>query len=368
MKILLIEDNPGDIRLLQEIMGEAANNFTTIVVDRLGLGLEFLLSHEVDVVLLDLSLPDSSGLETLTKLQSQFPRMPIVIMTSITDEELALQALHLGAQDYLIKGQVDRNILQRAFSYAIERKKLVEEVKGLNNELKKRALELEAANRELESFSYSLSHDLRAPLRSLNAYSQIFLNEYGDKIDGQGRDYIEKIKKSSLKMSDLINDIQKLFHIRNSKLNLTNISLSKIVLAIADKFKEYEPERKVSFKIKEEVFVNGDQSFLEIAFENILENAWKFTSKEPEGKIEFGVTEENGKIIYFIKDNGIGFDMKYADDVFKPFRRLHEDHNFPGTGIGLSIVERIISCHSGHIWAESEQGKGTTLYFTLGNK
>ena len=228
------------------------------------------------------------------------------------------------------------------------------------------AKNLEIANKELEAFSYSVSHDLQAPLRAMDSFSELLIEDYGQKIDETGQDYLNRIRKASQTMSQLINDMLKLSRIIRSTMQEEMVDISELVKSIAVKLQESQPERKVKFVITPDILAPGDPGLLDIALSNLLENAWKYTSKNPDALIEFGETQQNGGKEFFIRDNGIGFDMTYSDKLFQPFQRLHTDKEYPGTGIGLAIVQRIIRRHGGLIRAESEVGKSTTFYFTIG--
>jgi PAS domain S-box-containing protein len=237
--------------------------------------------------------------------------------------------------------------------------------KRTEEELKVYATELEAVNKELESFSYSVSHDLRAPLRALNGFTEAVLSDYGDKMDETGRDYLNRIRKASQTMSELIDDILKLSRITRTEMHKEKVNLSKLAQSIVEELKANQPERQSQIFFVPEIWVDGDKQLLQICLDNLLRNAWKFTGKCQVAKIELGITEKNGKKVYYIHDNGVGFDMKYVEKLFEPFQRLHSNNEFPGVGVGLATVQRVINRHGGRIWAESEIGKGATFYFTL---
>ena len=225
--------------------------------------------------------------------------------------------------------------------------------------------ELEIANQELEMFAYSVSHDLRAPLRTIDGFSQALLEDYQDKLDEEGKDYLMRIRAASQRMGLLINSILQLSRLGRSEMRLEEVDLSGLAQNIATELETNDPDRKVDFVIEKDVKGIGDKTLLRAVMENLLGNAWKFTQKQAEAKIEFGKTEKEGKTIYFIRDNGVGFDMKYANKLFIPFQRLHSDSEFAGTGVGLTLVQRIVRRHGGDIWVESAVEKGATFYFTL---
>lgn len=246
-----------------------------------------------------------------------------------------------------------------------ERKKTEEEIKKLNEELERRASDLEASNKELEIFAYSVSHDLRAPLRSMEGFSQALLEDCFDILNDQCKDYLKRIQSSAELMAELIDDLLQLSRLTRANMVFNNVNLSEIAYTIAADLKKTQPDRKVEFVVASGLIAQGDEKLLNIVLYNLLENAWKFTSKSVTARIEFGVTEHDSKRVYFVRDNGVGFDMTYVDKIFGPFQRLHSTSEFPGTGIGLASVQRIIHRHGGQIWAEGKVGEGAVFYFTL---
>jgi PAS domain S-box-containing protein len=242
----------------------------------------------------------------------------------------------------------------------ITERKLAEE------SLKKYTKDLENANKDLEAFGYSVTHDMKQPLRALGSYSELLYEDYKDRLGETGKDYVERIKKASFFLSELTEDMLKLSRITRAEMIREPVDLSAIAKATINEFKANQPSRQVDIKIAPDLMANGDQPLLHIALRNLIENAWKFTLKSQIAHIELGSLEKDGERVYFIKDNGIGFDMKYQDKLFQPFQRLTTDKDYPGTGIGLAIVQRVIRRHGGEIWAEAEPGKVTTFYFTVG--
>ena len=244
-------------------------------------------------------------------------------------------------------------------------KETEDELKRQRDNLDKLVRDLEASNKELESFAYSVSHDLRAPLRTVESFSDVVLQDYGDKLDETGKDYLNRIREASKKMSQLINDMLKLSRITRAEILEEEVDLSDMAQSIYDGLKYAQADRQAEFIVAPEILVNGDRQLLQILMQNLLDNAWKYSSKCPNTRIEFGAKSDADKKVYFVMDNGIGFDMKHADRLFTPFQRLHSNREYAGTGIGLAIAQRVVQRPGGRIWAESETGKGATFFFTL---
>jgi len=248
-------------------------------------------------------------------------------------------------------------------------KVMEEELKSVNVELeqkvKERTAQLVAINRELDAFSYSVSHDLRGPLNRIEGFSRALLEDYSDQLDRQGRDYLQRIGNSSQHMAELIEDLLKLSRVSRLEINREPVELSVLVNVCLKELQAKEPQRKLESVVTSGLVVEGDTALLRIAVDNLVGNAWKFSRKEEKTHIEFGITEQAGRRIFYICDNGSGFDMNNSGKLFTAFQRLHSEQDFPGTGIGLSIVSRIITRHGGEIWAEGAPGSGACFYFTL---
>lgn len=241
----------------------------------------------------------------------------------------------------------------------------ISERRRMEDELRARTLELQASNRELESFSYSVSHDLRAPLRALDGFSRILLDDFYDSLPEDGKGYLNRIREAAQQMSQLIDDMLRLSRITRAELHYNPVNLTEIAQRILETLRRDEPTRTAQIHIQEGLATNGDEGLLRIVMENLLNNAWKFSAKADPTQIEVGKTILEGKETFFIRDNGVGFNMAYADKLFGVFQRLHSPSEFPGTGVGLAIVQRVIHRHGGRIWVESAPGQGATFYFTL---
>ncbi len=250
-----------------------------------------------------------------------------------------------------------------------DRKKAEADLRKLNAELEERVIQrteqLELSNKELEAFSYSVSHDLRAPLRSIDGFSNVLLKEYQERLDDQGKDYLGRVRAAAQRMGQLIDDLLGLSRVSRAELRRETVDLSAMAQTILGGLQAGEPDRTVNAVIAGGVIAEGDARLLSVVLENLLANAWKFTQKRSGPTIEFGVKHTDGEHAYFVRDNGAGFEMKYADKLFGAFQRLHGSAEFEGTGIGLATVQRIVRRHGGRVWAEGQVNDGATFYFTL---
>ena len=274
----------------------------------------------------------------------------------------------------LIWGTVGFFLVQTGIIIALtinisNRRKAEAAIRSLNESLEQRVEErtaqLKSVNKELEAFSYSVSHDLRAPLRSMDGFSQALMEDYGDSFDEQGKDYIHRIRSASRRMSVIIEDLLKLSRITRSEVHQTDVNLSELAQSIAAELSEQAPDRKIQWKIAPGLHARADANLMRIALLNLIQNAWKFTSRHTTAKIELGKIQLENETAFFVRDDGAGFDMNYANKLFGAFQRLHDTNDFEGTGIGLATVQRIIHLHNGRIWAEGKEEQGSTFYFTL---
>ena len=388
LNILLVEDNEGDERLIRELLREQhLIRFNVDLASSLKESESKIPENKFDIILLDLGLPDSNGLETLFKFKALFPELAtIIILTGLNDTEVGLKAVNSGAQDYIIKGHVDSDKLLKSIIYSYERSRLNNELKSqiearklaekeilkLNSELEQRILDrtaqLKIVNLELEAFSHSVSHDLRAPLRHINGFAEILKEEYYDQLPEKAKNYLDTISDSAKKMNILIDDLIKLSRTNRIELKKSMLKMNQV---LDDALSEVQPlleNRKVDINISTLPEVIGDYNLLRLVWVNLLDNAIKYTRPRKKAVINIDYKEEKEEFIFCIHDNGVGFDMNYAQKLFGAFQRLHSTDEFEGTGIGLSNVRRIISRHSGRTWAEAELDKGASFYFSLPKK
>jgi signal transduction histidine kinase len=336
-------------RKVEERIGEARHYGIMVTAGFLFVGL--LLSHALAAYL-------TRPLTELTRAVKEIGEGSLDRRSSVfTRDEIGL----LSSTFNQMADDLQRYVLAREDAEA----RLQKAHDELEQRVRERTVQLAAANQELEAFSYSVSHDLRAPLRGIDGFSLALLEEYSGSIDATGRDYLQRIRSGCSRMGALIDDLLKLSRLNRTEMRQELFSLSGMLDAIANDLRESTPERDVEVVIARDVSVYGDASLLRAAMVNLFQNAWKFTRKRAHARIEFGVIEQDGAPVFFIRDNGVGFDMQYVRKLFGSFQRLHSSSEFEGTGIGLATVQRIIHRHGGNIWAEGEVGKGATFYFTL---
>lgn len=292
--------------------------------------------------------------------------LSIWLQSSITKPVLQVSSLAqriVQEKDYSLRAEKTSDAETGHMVEAINA--MMAEVQRRDQDLANSNFRLETANQELESFSYSVSHDLRTPLRALDGFSQALLEDYDDVLREEGKHYLNRIRVASQRMGVLIDDLLKLSRVSRYDLNLDLVNLSEMAQQVVDELQATEPSRQVDFVIAPDVTSRCDKRMLKIALDNLFHNAWKYSSKQERSRIEFGVEQRGTNVVFYIKDNGVGYDMKYASKLFGAFQRLHTEEEFPGTGIGLATSRRIFRRHGGDIWGESVLGEGATFYFTL---
>jgi PAS domain S-box-containing protein len=289
--------------------------------------------------------------------------VPKIGETSIVRKDGEIRHLVVLTKEILWNSEKQYQLLYIDIS---ERKKADEKLKEAMANMEQSSARLAAANKELEVFSYSVSHDLRSPLRSIDGFSQALLEDYADKLDDTGKDYLKRLRNASQKMGELIDGLLRLSRLSRSELHRMTLDLSTMAVEIIARLRETQPERKVEFIVGEDLVAEADPQLCRALLENLLGNAWKFTGKVPHPVIELGSIKSGAQKTFFVRDNGAGFDMTYVDKLFGAFQRLHDNADFPGTGIGLATVQRIVNRHGGRVRAEGETGKGATFYFTFG--
>lgn len=370
LKALLVEDNAADARLIQESLAERSDEpFDLETVDTLQTGLQRLSAGGIDAMLLDLGLPDSYGVETFVRAKARALGVAIIILTGMNDDSLALKLVQGGAQDFVAKVDVSGNNLTRAILYAVEREKLEQEFRKLNLQLeqrvKDRTAELEASNRELEAFSYSVSHDLRAPLSVLIGFAELLRLKNEAQLDEIGQKYLRRIHESAFRMSELMNDLIRLAKVSRQGPTREKVPLRSLVDEVVAELESQNEKRKIEWRIGALPVVECDHGLMKQVLANLISNAVKYTRPREIAVIEIGETIMGRERTFFVRDNGVGFDMKNANKLFVPFQRLHRHEEFEGTGIGLATVQRIVEKHKGRVWVESKVGVGSTFFFTL---
>jgi signal transduction histidine kinase len=355
--VLLVDDVPANLVALE---AQLENLDCELVCAQSGNdALRELLKREYAVVLLDVQMPDMDGYE-VARLARENPatrEVPIIFLTAMLEtEENVLRGYGTGAVDLLFKPintQILRSKVGVFLDLHVGRRRLADEVEAHKKTLA-----------ELDAFNYSVSHDLRAPLRSVDGFSQALLEDHAGALDDKGREHLQRIRAAAQRMAQLIDDLHRLSRISRAAVRTKRVELSAIARTILEELRREDAARSVEV-ILADLTVDGDAQLLQIALENLLRNAWKFTRNEERPRIELGSTIDRGERAYFVRDNGAGFDPRFAKRLFQPFQRFHSSAEFEGTGIGLAIVDRIIRHHGGRLWAESSPGHGATFFFTL---
>ncbi|HJS90059.1 MAG TPA: response regulator [Steroidobacteraceae bacterium] len=361
-RLLIVDDEEAQLRALCDTLkleGFAPTGFSSPRE-----ALSKLQPDDFDLLLTDLMMPGMDGIELLQAAQRIDADLAAIVMTGHGTIDTAVKAMQAGALDYIRK-PFRLNQMMPVIARALETRRL----RRVNRELEQRVLErtreLEIANRDLEAFSFSVSHDLRAPLRIIQGFCELFIEDFGPQVPEDGRALLKRIEGGAQRMSRLIEDLLNFSRAGRRALELTRIAMSELVRSVVAELAEPSPSRQVQIEIADLPDAWGDPALIRQVLVNLLSNALKFTSTRPCARIELTSTDHEGQHVYRIADNGVGFDEAYAHKLFGVFQRLHSEEEFAGTGIGLSIVKRIIERHGGRIWAEGRLNEGATFSFIL---
>jgi signal transduction histidine kinase len=405
-EILIVEDSPTQAEQLRYILEKHKYRVTAVANGREAL--TAMAGGKPALVISDIIMPEMDGFELCRRIKgSEETRdIPVILLTSLSDPQDVIKGLACGADNFITKpydedyllarisqmqaglrytrneenpGKMEVQFAGEKYSISSDHRRILDfllstyetairknhELSRARDELNASNDQLEATVKELESFSYTVSHDLRSPLTNIHGCCQVLLGMWSDRLDGECLGFIQTIFDETQRMNQLIGTLLNFSRVASGELKPAMVNLSDIANAITAGLRQSRPELKATFLIADGITVNGDYRLLMVVMENLLGNAWKYTGKKETPVIEFGMTEVNGRHACFVRDNGAGFDMAKADKLFVPFQRLHERTDFTGFGIGLATVQRIIQRHGGRIWAEGEPDRGATFYFTL---
>lgn len=372
LRLLHLEDNGADVELVRMTLARDGVDCDILAVSSGAAYLAALKQPHFDAVLSDSAIPGYDGGAALLAARNRFPEIPFIVVSGnpgVTDPHAAS-----GENPTARVAKSELHRLGTELRLAVSRPKastdvltnLERKVAELTAEAGRRNTEIEVLNKELEAFSYSVAHDLRSPLITIDGFAQVLLENTTRSLDETNRDHLQRISTAARRMHRLINDLLDLSKIVRAPLHRGTVDLSKLAREILQTLRDRAPAREANVVVTAGLVVSGDSGLLRIALENLLANAWKFTSRKDRAHIEFGSGPDRaGRTVYFVRDNGAGFDPRYATKLFSPFQRLHSETQFPGTGIGLATVQRIIHRHGGEIWAESAVDSGAGFYFTL---
>ena len=361
-RLLIVDDEPAQMKALCDTLeseGYSTTGFTSPAK-----ALAALREEKFDLVLSDLMMPEMDGITLLRAAMKADSNLVGIMMTGQGTIATAVDAMRAGALDYILKPFKLSAILP-VLSRALEMRRLRMENAELVRRVRERTDELEAANRELESFSFSVSHDLRAPLRAIDGFSRILTEEYAAHMPLEAQEMLDRVTIKARRMERLIEDLLRFSRLGRQSLSKKPVKIAALMNEVLEELRKDTAERQVEIGVGDLPDCLGDASLLKQVFANLLSNAFKFTRHKEKATIEVGCRREEADQIYFVRDNGAGFDMRYADRLFGVFQRLHREDQFEGTGVGLSIVQRIVLRHGGRIWADAEVDKGATFYFTL---
>lgn len=374
-KLLIVDDEAAQMRAMCDTLEYEGYSVTGSTSAQQAL--QLMREERFDLVITDLTMPGMDGISFLKAAREMDQELIGIVMTGHGSIDTAVAAMKAGAFDYILKPftlRLIRPVLDRALNVRklvnenIQLRQAEEVVRRVNERLEamvgERTRQLTDANRELEAFAHTISHDLRAPLRAINNFTHLLAEDTKDVLPLRAKEYLERVLGAAGRMEELIEDLMRLSRVNGAELRRIDIDVSKMVSSIVAELQAQEPERHVDTVIRDGLHATADPQLLRIALENLLGNAWKFTKNAEDARIEFDAADQSCGVFY-VRDNGAGFNSQYAKDLFVPFRRLHNASEFPGSGIGLSIVDRIIRRHGGCIEAEGSPGHGATFYFSI---
>jgi two-component system sensor histidine kinase/response regulator len=361
-RLLIVDDEAAQAKALCQTL--ECEGYHTTGLTSAHQAVAMLRTHSFDLMLTDLMMPEMDGITLVRTAFEIDPRMVAIVMTGYGTIDTAVEAMKVGALDYILK-PFTLSLILPALSRALQMQRLRSENEELTRCVSERSKELEIANKELEAFSFSVSHDLRNPLSVVMGYSQLLAEGYAVQMDGPARRMLRHISDSAARMERLIADLLRLSSLGQQSLSKQPVRTGVLVRQVLEELMIDHRERQVEIQVNELPDCFGDPSLLRQVFVNLLSNAIKFTRNKEKACIEVGCCQRQGEYLYFVRDNGAGFDAKHAARLFDAFQRLHNAEDFEGTGVGLSIVSRIISRHGGRVWAEAEVDLGATFYFTL---
>lgn len=363
LKLILVEDSPTDARLVREMLGSDSKlQFELEVHETIDQALAAVTTARFDLGLVDLGLPGCRDLDALERMHGVVPCLPLLVLTGLDDERVATRAVAAGAQDYLPKDGLDGRTLVRAIRHALERARLRDQLHRLNDDLEQRVAE---RTRDLELFAHSISHDLRSPLQIIDGYAQILREDLDPVLRPDQRGWFVRLDETVRRMAGQLDGLLRYSRAMRAEVRVEPVDLSAAAQSLAMALSREDPGRAVRFVIAEGLHVEGDRHLLSSVVENLVRNAWKFSLPRDPAVIEVGRCVRDDEPVYFVRDNGVGFDPADTRRLFEPFRRLSGSDEIEGSGIGLAAARMALERHGGRIWAEAEPDAGATFYFTL---
>ncbi len=394
IKILLVDDREDNLFSMEIVLQQHEYRFVKATSGKQALKI-LLNEYDFALILMDVKMPILSGFETATLIhgRERLKHIPIIFITGHDySEENVFKGYETGAVDYIykpvnpviLKAKVAvfadlyrktqqllsqeeslKSINKNLEGEIQERKVSEERVIELNKKLEENIFQLKSSNAELEAFSYSVSHDLRAPIRGMDSFISLFLKNYLDKVDDEGKRLLNNVRNNVHRMGFLIDDLLSFARIGTKEIEKSEINMSELVQTVVEEMEELTGLKEAKIKIDALPIGMGDEALIKQVWINLISNSLKYSSKKEKPVIEIGSYKKNNQVVYFVKDNGVGFDMKYSNKLFGVFQRLHDPQEYQGTGVGLAIVKRITNKHNGEVWAEGKENEGATFYFSL---